>query len=160
MRACAMPDAQRVQSTSPQLFERHYGAALIVLLAHELNRLNGTPAARANPARGGLSGWRRKRVAEFIEEHLAEAVRVTMLAELVDLSPYHFVRAFRQSFGVPPHRYHVRRRIEQAKVLLAEPGNSVTEIARRLGFAETSSFSATFRRTTGISPSQYRRELG
>jgi AraC family transcriptional regulator len=160
MRAYPMPDAQRVQSTSSQLFERHYGPALIVLLAHELNRLNGAPALRANPARGGLSGWRQKRVAEYIDEHLTEAVRVTTLAALVDLSPYHFVRVFRQSFGVPPHRYHVGRRIERAKALLAEPGSSVTEIARRLGFAETSSFSAAFRRTTGISPSQYRRGLG
>jgi AraC-like DNA-binding protein len=153
-----LSDARRVQSTSPQLFERHYGHALIVLLAHELNRLNRAP--RENPARGGLSGWRKKRVAEFIEEHLTEVVRVTTLAALVDLSPYHFVRVFRQSFGVPPHRYHIGRRIERAKTLLAEPGSSVTDIARALGFAETSTFSATFRRTAGISPSQYRRGLG
>jgi len=158
MRPFAMPDAQSVQSTSPELLEDHYGQALIMLLTQELNRLNGV--ARAMPARGGLSGWRKKRVAEFIEEHVAEVVRVTTLAQIVDLSPYHFVRAFRQSFGVPPHRYHVGLRIERAKTLLAEPGRSVTEIARALGFAETSSFSATFRRTTGVSPSQFRRGLG
>jgi len=136
-----------------------YGEALIVLLAHELIKLNGSPVRGRAPARGGLSGWRRKRVTEFIEAHLAEEVRLATLAQLVDLSPYHFVRAFRASFGVPPHRYHVGRRIERAKALLAEPARSVTEIARALGFAETSSFSTTFRRATGCSPSGYRRDL-
>lgn len=134
-----------------------YGEALVMLLAHELMRLNGGPAPAV--ARGGLSGWRRKRVADFIEEHLAENVRLTTLAALVDLSPYHFLRAFRQSFGVPPHRYHIGRRIERAKAQLAEPVRSVTAIALSLGFAETSSFSAAFRRITGCSPSQYRRGL-
>jgi len=82
------------------------------------------------------------------------------LAELVDLSPYHFARAFKQSFGVPPHRYHVSRRIERAKELLAAPSSSVTDVALAVGFAETSSFSAAFRKTTGYAPSEYRRGLG
>jgi AraC family transcriptional regulator len=138
----------------------HYGEALSVLLGHELIRLNeGAPRARA-VTRGGLSGWQQKRVAEFIEEHLAEEVRLNALAELVDLSPYHFARAFKQSFGVPPHRYHVSRRIERAKELLAAPSSSVTDVALAVGFAETSSFSSAFRKTTGYAPSEYRRGLG
>jgi AraC-like DNA-binding protein len=138
----------------------HYGEALSVLLGHELIRLNeGAPRARTM-TRGGLSGWQQKRVAEFIEEHLAEEVRLGTLAELVDLSPYHFARAFKQSFGVPPHRYHVSRRIERAKELLAAPSSSVTDVALAVGFAETSSFSAAFRKTTGYAPSEYRRGLG
>ena len=48
-----------------------------------------------------------KRVAAFIEEHVADDIPVRVLAGLVDLSPYHFARAFKRSFGVPPHRYHV-----------------------------------------------------
>ena len=43
---------------------------------------------------------------EFIEEHLAEEISLAALAELVNLSLFHFARAFKQSFGVPPHRYH------------------------------------------------------
>jgi AraC family transcriptional regulator len=109
--------------------------------------------------RGGLSGWQQKKVADFIEEHLTEELRLAALARLVDLSPFHFARAFRQSFGLPPHRYHNGRRMERAKMLLAERANSVTEIARILGFAETSSFSAAFRRMTGTSPRDYRRNL-
>ena len=75
------------------------------------------------------------------------------------LSSYYFCRAFKQSFGIPPHRYHISRRIERAKTLLAEPAHSVTEIALELGFSETSSFSAAFRHVTGITPTEYRRTL-
>jgi AraC-like DNA-binding protein len=137
----------------------HYGEALGVMLGHELVRLNGAPTPPLTVMRGGLSGWQRKKVADFIEEHLAEDVRLSALADLVDLSPYHFARAFKRSFGVPPHRYHVGRRIERAKALLTEQGRSVTEVALTLGFAETSSFSATFRRSTGTSPTAFRRSL-
>jgi AraC family transcriptional regulator len=119
--------------------------------------------ARLTPpvlARGGLTGWRCRRVIEFIEAHLADELRLAALAAVVDLSPYYFARAFKQSFGVPPHRYHMTRRIERAKLLLAEPTASVTTISVQLGFADTSSFSTTFRRLTGQPPSRYRRAIG
>jgi len=142
---------QEATSSSTQL--PHYAEALGVLLGRELLRLNnGTTHAIM---RGGLSGWQQKRVADFIEEHLADEIRLAQLAELVSLSPYHFARAFRQSFGVPPHRYHVGRRIERAKTLLAS--STVTQVALAVGFAETSSFSAVFRRLTGFTPSEFRR---
>jgi len=134
----------------------HYGEALGVLLGHELVRLNDGGQTQAL-ARGGLSGRQRRLVIDFIEEHLGEELRLSALAGLVDLSAYHFARAFKQSVGMPPHRYHIGRRIERAKALLAEPASSVTAVARQLGFAETSSFSATFRKLIGVSPRDYRR---
>ena len=115
------------------------------------------PAPQPRAARGGLSGWQRKAVAAHIEANLGAVLRLAALAQIVRLSPFHFARAFKQSFGVPPHRYHVGRRIARAKDLLADPANSVTAIAREVGFAETSSFSSTFRRMTGASPSIFRR---
>jgi AraC family transcriptional regulator len=138
---------------------RHYGEALAVLLAHELVRLNNGGDAAASFARGGLAGWQQKRVADYIEAHLADSVPLAELAALVDYSPFHFARAFKRSFGLPPHRYHVNRRIERAKELLAVPGNSVTSVGLAVGFAETSSFSAAFRKATGRAPSDYRREV-
>ena len=130
-----------------------------MLPGYERVRINGRRPLAEAAQRGGLSGWQRKKVASFIEEHLAEELRLAALAALVSLSPFHFARAFRQSFGLPPHRYHNARRMERAKTLLAEPANSVTQIARALGFAETSSFSAAFRKSTGASPRDYRRRL-
>jgi len=97
-------------------------------------------------------------VDEEIEAHLAEPLSPVALAQLVRLSPRHFARAFRQSFGQPPHQYHLSRRVERAKDLLRTGEMSVTEIAVALGFADTSAFSTTFRRFTGVTPRDYRRK--
>jgi len=135
---------------------REYAEALNLVLIHELFRLERTAPATARPARGGLPAWQQKRVVEFIEEHLAEVISLAALAELVDLSLYHFARAFTQSFGAPPHRYHMARRMDRAKSLLQRPALSVTEIGARIGFRETSSFTRSFRKLTGLTPTEYR----
>jgi AraC family transcriptional regulator len=137
-----------------------YLEALGNVLAHELVRLNaGAPRAEA-PTRGGLAGWQQRIVTSYIEEHLAESITLATLARLVRLSPYYFCRAFKQSFGVPPHRYHTRLRIERAKTLLAKIAPSVTDIGFSVGFSQTSSFTAAFRKTTGLTPTAYHRSLG
>jgi AraC family transcriptional regulator len=136
-----------------------YCEALAVVVAHELLRMQGNLRRRKPPTRGSLAVWQQRIVAAYIEEHLAKAIPLHALAKLVDLSPYYFCRAFKQSFGIPPHRYHVNRRIERAKALLAERASSVTDVALEIGFSETSSFSAAFRHTTGATPTEYRRAL-
>jgi AraC family transcriptional regulator len=138
---------------------RLYVEALGVVLAHELVRLNaGTPGAQPQ-ARGGLAAWQQRTVVAYIEEHLAEPISLATLARLVRLSPYYFCRAFKQSFGVPPHRYHTSRRIEHSKMLLAKPAPSVTDIGFTVGFSQTSSFTAAFRKATGLTPTAYHRSL-
>jgi AraC family transcriptional regulator len=136
-----------------------YSETLGVVVAHELLRIHADVRRRGLPARGSLAVWQQRVVAAYIEEHLAETIPLAALANLVHLSPYYFCRAFKQSFGVPPHRYHIKRRIERAETLLADPAWSVTDIALELGFSETSSFSAAFRHTTGTTPTDYRRTL-
>ena len=139
---------------------RAYLDALGVVLAHELVRLNVGYERVEAPARGGLAPWQQRMVTSYIEEHLAEQISLTTLAQLVHLSPYYFCRAFKQSIGEPPHRYHNNRRIEHAKTLLANRATSVTEIALELGFSETSSLTAAFRRATGMTPTTYGRSFG
>src|SRR5882672_7190785 len=102
-------------------WSREYAEALSLVLMHELFRLERTAPATARPVRGGLPAWQQKRVVEFIEEHLAEEISLAALAQLVDLSLYHFARAFTQSFGAPPHRYHMARRMDRAKSGLLRP---------------------------------------
>jgi AraC family transcriptional regulator len=136
---------------------RQYAEALSLVLMHELVRLERTTSAAARPLRGGLPAWQQRRVIEFIEEHLVEDISLAALAELVGLSLYHFARAFRQSFGLPPHQYHMARRMDRATSLLQEPALSVTQIAIQIGFRETSSFTQAFRRFTGVTPTEYRR---
>lgn len=124
---------------------------------NELIRLERRTSAAARPLRGGLPAWQQKRVAEFIEEHLAEEISLAALAELADLSLYHFARAFKQSFGVPPHHYHMARRMDRARSLLQRPALSVTQIGIRIGFREASSFTRAFRKFTGLTPTDFRR---
>ena len=127
---------------SPGSESRLYVEALGVVLVHELMRLNrGAPRAETC-VRGGLAAWQQRIVTAYIDEHLSEQIPLGTLAQLARLSTYYFCRAFKQSFGVPPHRYHIGRRIEQAKVMLAGRKHSVTEIGLMFGFSETSSFTA------------------
>jgi AraC family transcriptional regulator len=139
--------------------DERYAEALGVVVAHELARIHGHVRRRGPPARGGLAVWQQRIVAAYVEEHLAESIPLATLAQLVRLSSYYFCRAFKRSFDVPPHRYQINRRIEHAKAQLANPGQSVTDVALALGFSETSSFSTAFRQATGTTPTEYRRAL-
>ena len=136
-----------------------YAEALGMVLVHELRRLNGGTLQPVPPKRGGLTGWQQRSVAKYIEENLSEQISLAELAELAHLSIFHFSRAFKQSFGMPPHRYHTSRRIEWAKILLAKLSQSVTEIALDIGFSDASSFTAAFRKWTGRTPTEFRRSV-
>jgi AraC family transcriptional regulator len=136
-----------------------YAEVLGGLLAHELLHLNGAIPASRRADRGGLARWQQKRVTDFMEEHLAGDMSLDVLADLVRLNRYHFLRSFKRSFGEPPYRYWTGRRIERAKALLANPRTSITGIALDVGFSGTSAFSATFHRITGQTPTDYRRNI-
>jgi AraC family transcriptional regulator len=138
---------------------KSYVDALTNVLAHELSRTNEEPSGNLQVSRGGLATWQMRLVTQHIEEHLSEQISLVKLAGLARLSQFHFCRAFRQSFGVPPHEYHIRRRIEKAKALLAEGNASVTGVGFELGYSYTSSFSVAFRKMTGRSPREFRRDF-
>jgi AraC-like DNA-binding protein len=137
----------------------HYGNALGVVLMHELVQNEQGTRGRDGLGRGGLAAWQRRLVAQHVEDHLAEGLPVSRLAKLARLSRYHFSRSFRHSFGLSPHRYQLHRRAERAKTLLANPALSITDIALDLGFREASTFSTTFRKLVGRTPTDYRRSV-
>jgi len=146
-----------VQASEPPC--SHYGAALGVVLAHELaqeHRRTWPPAVLAGTP---LAAWQRRAVAQYLEQHLDETIPVATLASVARLSRYHFGRAFKVSFGASPHRFHLQLRLERAKDLLSTSALSITEIALEAGFQEASSFSMAFRRITGFTPSRYRRSV-
>ena len=136
-----------------------YVEALSIALAYELMRMNDSVSPLVSRIRGGLPNWQQKKLVQYIDDHLAEDISLSSLAELARLSPYHFSHAFKQSFGVPPHRYLTCRRIERAKSLLANRKLSVTEIGLDVGFSETSSFTSAFHKVTGETPTDYRRSV-
>ena len=85
-----------------------------------------------------------------------EAWPVQRLAEVSGVSDAHFARSFRQAFGIPPHRYLLTRRIEQAATLLRDTDLPITEIAFATGWESLGTFGRTFRDITGQSPSAVR----
>jgi AraC family transcriptional regulator len=109
------------------------------------------------PSRSGLAAWQQIVLLAYIEKHTAERINVRALARFVYLSPDCFRRAFKRTFGIPPHEYLAQQRIERAKGLLAGTAWPIGKIGLALGFSQATSFSAAFRKVTGITPTEYRR---
>jgi AraC family transcriptional regulator len=136
-----------------------YFDALANVLAHELSRSSQEVARPVPASRGGLAGWQKRVVTTYIEDHLEERLPLVTLAQLARLSECHFCRAFKKSVGTPPHQYHLQRRIERAKQLLSDRANSITDVAIILGYSFTSSFTLSFRKITGQTPTEFRRKF-
>ncbi|WP_321921104.1 helix-turn-helix transcriptional regulator [Paraburkholderia guartelaensis] len=85
-----------------------------------------------------------------------EAWPVKRLAEVSGVSEAHFARSFKRAFGLPPHRYLLTRRIEQATTLLRDTDLDITDIAFATGWESLGTFGRTFRDVTGSSPSAMR----
>lgn len=94
----------------------------------------------------------------FIRQHLDQPMNLDDLAEHTNLSVTHFSRLFRQHFGVSPMHYVIHQRMLQAAQLLVETGSSVKQIALTLGYDDPYYFSRLFKKTTGLSPRQYRQQ--
>jgi enoyl-CoA hydratase/carnithine racemase/AraC-like DNA-binding protein len=137
--------------------DRLYFEALGALLVCELGRLNRGMHGMQPEIRGGLAAWQQRTLSTYIEKHIADRIPLSVLAQRVHLSPYHFCRAFKQSFGMPPHRYQTNRRVEQAKLLLEKPNVSMTDIGLTVGFSSANEFSKAFRKATGFTPRAYHR---
>src|SRR5712671_1372394 len=106
--------------------------------------------------RGGLSPRALRRVHDYVDAHLGEKFSNAMLAAIAGVSTSHFVRAFKQSEGLSPRRYVIRRRVERTKELLAGTNLRLAEIAMTAGFADQSHCARCFREQVGVGPRDYR----
>jgi AraC family transcriptional regulator len=128
-------------------------------LAHEMlshTLLSQVGARDGLRVKGGLAAHQRRRLVEYIDQHLQDAISLGQLAGLCALSEYHFARMFRQSFGLPPHQYLLARRLARAKSLLRGSALAVGEIALTCGFSSASHFNQRFRQAMGAAPGDYR----
>jgi AraC-like DNA-binding protein len=96
------------------------------------------------------------RARDAMDGAYAQPLDVPALARIAHVSPAHFIRTFRATFGETPHRYLQRRRVERAMFLLRATDRSVTEICLDVGFSSLGTFSRTFRDIVGESPSAHR----
>jgi AraC-like DNA-binding protein len=106
--------------------------------------------AIAHPARHLL------RAKDLIDARYREPLDVGTLARAARLSPWHFSREFRRAFGSSPHRYLLERRLERAASLLRTTDRSVADICLTVGLCSVGSFTTSFGRAFGVSPSVYR----
>ena len=134
------------------LVSDYYLDALLIRLAS----ISGSGEFRG-PKRIALTPRTVTRVRDFIRAHLRERLSLDDMAEVAGYSRYHFVRAFKDSTGVPPYAYLLRERIGVAKVLLRAGDVPIADVARAAGFVTHAQFSSRFRATTGVTPAEYRR---
>ena len=93
---------------------------------------------------------------EYIQANLAGDLHLQELAEIADLSTFHFAKLFKRSTGSSPHQFVLQRRLERAKELLRNPHISLSEVSLRAGFADQSHLSNVFRRYVGLTPARFR----
>lgn len=86
-----------------------------------------------------------------------DPINLADISAEANLSPFHFQRSYKQSFGETPHEFLTRLRIEKAKTLLGKGSHNVTEACFEVGFSSLGSFSTLFARQVGLAPSQYQR---
>ncbi len=115
--------------------------------------------ARVSDYRGGLSPSKLRLVKTFVNQNLASGLSLTEIANLVHMGPCHFARAFKESTGLSPHQYVLRRRIDRAVEMLKDERSSLAGIAYDLGFSSQGHFTTVFRKFTGTQPSNYREQL-
>jgi AraC-like DNA-binding protein len=98
------------------------------------------------------------RARDLVDSRYAEPLDLEALARAAHVSPRHFSRSFRQTFGETPHQYLLTRRIERARYLLRTTDMRVADVCLDVGWGSVGSFTSTFRRHVGVSPTEYRRE--
>jgi AraC family transcriptional regulator len=118
---------------------------------------NGKGVLRAQPS---LEIWQRIRTEEMLRAHLEGEIRIADLATACQLSPSHFSRCFRQSFGTSVHQWLIMLRIDIAKKLLREPGLSLSEVGFRSGFCDQAAFTRAFTKLEGVTPFRWRKLNG
>jgi AraC family transcriptional regulator len=128
------------------------------LLGVDLNQTSSRPPPGVDLPRGGLATWQAKLVNRYVREHLSSKIRVATLAQMVQLSPSHFHRAFRCSFGETPRSHIVKLRVTRGQQLMLNSDFSLAEIAQEIGMCDQAHFCRTFRRVVGINPNAWRRQ--
>jgi len=119
----------------------------------------GNAAIPEDTASGGLSPWQLRRVLDFISAHLNDDHSIAELARECGLSSGYFSRAFRQTTGVTPHQWVIRRKVERARQLLLGNGLGLADIALVCGFVDQSHFTRVFTKLEGESPGRWRRRV-
>ncbi len=135
-----------------------YVEQLIHTVAVHLLRHYTTGDTLIQASKGGLPGHVLRRVIEHLRARIDQEFSLEDLASEAHLSVYHFARQFKASVGEAPYQYLVHLRIEEAKRLLGETELPIAEIALAVGYGGQARLTSAFKRLTGTTPAQFRRD--
>lgn len=125
-------------------------------LSSTLGFMDGDATA-VGPPRPGLARWQARKIEALIEANLETGLRVTKLADSIELSRTHFTRAFKEHFGCCPQRYILERRISRAQRLMLAGDCRLCDVAQACGFSDQAHLSRIFLRLAGATPNAWRR---
>jgi AraC family transcriptional regulator len=141
------------RGTQDQLYGETLGLTAVIELLRILKIAPKTVASR----KGGLSLAQQTILRDYVEDYLHTDISLSDLAAVVNLTRFHFARAFAVTFGEPPHRYVSRRRIEYAKQLLRDTDLGMSEIASKVGLKNSTMLARHVRKFVGVTPLSLRR---
>ena len=133
-----------------------YLDSLANVLAVQLLHNYGTTSAQLPTYEGGLPTYQLNQILDYIDTGLAGDIKLADLAGLLNMSPFHFGRMFKQSMGISPHQYVIQQRLERAKHLLKHSDQAIIDIALDCGFSSHSHLTKQFRQITGMTPKAFR----
>src|ERR1035437_1293749 len=138
---------------------RLFGEYMGLSFATALLTSHASARPRLTGYRGGLSPCKLRQVTAFIADNLSSTLSLAEMANLLQMGPCHFARAFKESTGLSPHQYVLRRRVERALQMLKETSTNLVDIAYDLGFSSQGHFTTVFSKIVGVSPSNYREQV-
>ena len=97
-------------------------------------------------------------IKNYIDSHFKDPVTLDLLAQQIHQNKYYIAHTFKDAFGISPIKYLMERRVQESKFLLDETDLSIGQIAAIVGFSSSSHYSQAFRRSTNLSPNEYRRQ--
>jgi AraC-like DNA-binding protein len=151
----ALAMVQRITSYGGERETLFGDSIALALFAHVARKYGG--AFDASRPVGVLAPWQVRRLEEWVDSHMGESASIGMLAGLVRLSPSYFAHAFARSFGVPPHRWLLQRRIARAQRMMRGSNASLVDISAACGFVDQSHFTKAFSRVVRLTPGDWRR---
>ncbi|MDI2077983.1 MULTISPECIES: helix-turn-helix transcriptional regulator [Bradyrhizobium] len=137
-----------------------YAETLGLLLLRELRHAADPAGAQREGVRGGLTARQLGRITEFVDSQISSDITISDMAALVGLSPFHFIRAFKESVGLSPYQHVQSERIRRARELLSDRNLSLSDVAHAVGFSDASQLNRAFQKLIGVTPTAFRRETG
>ncbi|MEL6902870.1 MAG: AraC family transcriptional regulator [Cyanobacteria bacterium J06606_4] len=145
-----------IEHQQGSLSNRLYIDSLSNVLAVTLLRQHATTRPHLPIYEGGLPPRQLQQILDYIDAHLDQEIKLSDLAQLLDMSQFHFSRLLKQSLGISPYQYLLQQRVERAKQLLKNTDRLITDIALACGFNSHSHLSKQFKQLTGMTPKAYR----